>query len=119
MIGTGHRTDMDLGLMQERRDFNFPPYSRIIEITVRDRFEDRAARSSAELAGVLGRSFEVTGPYSPTIDKVADQYIKTIRLSLKKDRSLSSNKKLILKAVQNFEKSRRYDGHITVNVDPA
>ena len=119
MIGTGHDTDMDLGLMQERKDFNFPPYSRIIEITVRDRFEDRAARAASELACTLGRSFEITGPYAPTIDKVADQHIKVIRLSLRKDRSLSPNKKLILREIQNFEKSRKYDGHITVNVDPA
>ena len=119
MIGAGDRNEMDLGLMQERKDFNFPPYSRIIEITVRDRYEDRAARSAAELAGTLGRTFEITGPYAPTIDKIADQHIRVFRLSLRKDRNLSSNKKLILKHIQDFEKSRKYDGHITVNVDPA
>ena len=118
-IGAGDRNEMDLGLMQERKDFNFPPYSRIIEITVRDRYEDRAARSAAELAGTLGRTFETTGPYAPTIDKIADQHIRVFRLSLRKDRNLSSNKKLILKHIQDFEKSRKYDGHITVNVDPA
>lgn len=119
MIGTRRRTHMDLGLMQERKDFNFPPYSRIIEIAIRDRHEDRAARSAGELAGKLCKTFDITGPYAPTIDKVADQHIRIIRLSLRKDRSLSSNKKLILKQIQDFEKSRRYDGHITVNVDPA
>ena len=119
MIGTGDRTVSGMGLMQERKDFNCPPYSRIIEITVRDRFEDRAVREAVELSGRLGRSFEITGPYSPAVDKVADQFIRIIRINLKKDRRLSENKKAISEVIQSFEKERRYDGHITVNVDPS
>lgn len=119
MIGTEDRTISSIGLMQERKDFNCPPYNRIIEITIKDRFEDRAVREATELSGRLGRSFEITGPYSPAVDKVADQYIRTIRINLKKDRRLSENKKSISEAIQKFEKERRYDGHITVNVDPS
>ena len=119
MIGNEDRTASGIGLMQERKDFNCPPYSRIIEITIRDRFEDRAVRESAELSGRLGGMFEITGPYSPAVDKVADQFIRTIRINLKKDRRLSENKKAICEAIQKFEKERRYDGHIIVNVDPS
>ena len=119
MIGNEDRTASGIGLMQERKDFNCPPYSRIIEITIRDRFEDRAVRESAELSGRLGGLFEITGPYSPAVDKVADQFIRTIRINLKKDRRLSENKKAICEAIQKFEKERRYDGHIIVNVDPS
>jgi hypothetical protein len=61
----------------------------------------------------------VSGPYSPTVDKVADQYIRTIRLSLKKDRNLISRKEKLRKSVSAFEKENRYDGHITINVDPS
>ena len=119
MIGTKDRTLSSIELMQERKDFNCPPYSRIIEITIRDRFEDRVVRESAELSCRLGGLFEITGPYSPAVDKVADQFIRTIRINLKKDRRLSENKKAICEAILKFEKERRYDGHITVNVDPS
>lgn len=119
MIGTDDRSVSSIGLMQERKDFNCPPYSRIIEITIRDRFEDRAVREAAELSDRLGGSFEISGPYSPAVDKVADQFIRVIRINLKKDKRLSENKKAISEAIQKFEKERRYDGHITVNVDPA
>lgn len=119
MLGTEDHTISSIGLMQERKDFNCPPYSRIIEITIKDRYEDRAVREAVELSVRLGRSFEVTGPYSPAVDKVADQFIRTIRINLKKDRKLSENKKAISRTIQIFEKERRYDGHVTVNVDPS
>ena len=119
MIGSQQRSALDDGFMQERKDFNFPPFTRIIEITIRDRFEDRAVRMASALSQTLAVSFDITGPYAPAIDKVADEHIRIIRLSMKKDRSLSANKKSVLKTVQNFEKSRRYDGHISINVDPS
>ena len=119
MIGTDACTSPGIGLLQERKDFNFPPYTRIIELTVRDRYEDRAEREASELARGLSRSFDVTGPYSPAVDKVADQHIRTIRINLKKDRNLSANKKAIAASIREFEKSHRYEAHISVNVDPS
>ena len=113
-------------LMTERKDFNFPPYTRIIEICVKDIYEDRADR----MAGKLNISLEsalktadnlpmITGPYAPMVDKVADNFIRTIRISLRKDRQLTMHKKRIAEAIRNFEKSLKYDGHISVNVDPS
>ena len=115
-------------LLLERKDFNFPPYTRIIEITVRDRFEDRAERMALRLAsqirearpatdGILNDP--VTGPYAPAVDRIADMYIRTIRVSLKKNRQLSCEKAALKSMVDKFEKTERYEGHITINVDPS
>ena len=107
-------------LLQERKDFLFPPYSRIVEITVKDIYEDRCTRMASMLAETLKAHFEaVTGPYSPAVDRIADHHIRMIRLSLKKDRNLVQNKALLKKLMAEFEKARKYDGHITVNVDPS
>lgn len=110
----------NMQLLQERKDFSFPPYSRIIELTVKDLYEDRAARMSNGLAGELRSYFaETTGPYAPVVDKVADQYIRRIRISLKKDRNLSVHKHKLNEIISLFVKKHRYDGHITIDVDPA
>jgi primosomal protein N' (replication factor Y) len=115
-------------LLDERKMFGFPPYTRIIEITVSDTYDDRAERMVGKLAAELKAHISktaqsgpdrLTGPYSPVVDKVADQHIRTIRLSLKKDRTLTSEKEKLRKAVNVFEKENRYDGHITINVDPS
>ncbi len=123
-----NRPDFCTSLLTERKDFNFPPYTRIVEISVKDRFEDRAERMAFALAnairaqrptpdGILNDS--VTGPYAPTIEKIADQHIRNIRISLKKNRQLSSEKAALKAIINNFEKSMKYDGHIIINVDPS
>lgn len=116
-------------LLHERKDFDFPPFSRIIEISIKDNFEDRAARMAGKLADHLRNIFpdegqslsseRVTGPYSPVVDKIADQYILHIRICMKKDRSLADNKTMLRNAIRRFETENHYDGHITINVDPS
>ncbi len=117
----------NISLMQERKEFNFPPYSRVIEVTVKDIYEDRAERMAHRLAAELRRYYEpkgssinspVTGPYAPAVDKIADNHIRTVRLSLKKDRNLAGNKAALKSIILAFEKNNKYDGHIIINVDP-
>lgn len=117
LSGKAH-DDFRAALLAERQDFGFPPYSRIIEITVKDIFEDRAERMSRWLGERLAK-FNITGPYSPVTDKVADMYIRNLRICLPKDRMLSASKKSIRSIIADFEKSRKYDGHITIDVDPS
>ena len=119
-------------MLQERHALNYPPFSRIIEITFKDIYEDRAQRMAFKLAGMLNQHFgsgstrrtaldaaPVTGPYAPVVDKIADQYIRTIRVSLKKDRNLRSHKSVLRDMIASFEKAEKYTGHISIDVDPA
>ena len=130
-------------LLQERHEFDFPPYTRIIEVTFMDRYADRAERMAAKLAATLGTVISkhqagghavcnangnrarnmagtsIIGPYSPVIDKVADQHIRTIRISLRKNKSLRSLKEAIRNTVLSFEKNEKYTNHITIDVDPS
>ncbi len=118
-------------LLLERKTFNFPPYSRIIEITIKDRYEDRAERMARSLADILKRHFgmrpgaialpgsPVTGPYAPAVGKVADQHIRCIRVSLRKDRQLKAGKQAVADIVRKFENEGKYADHIVIDVDPA
>ena len=119
------------GLLTERKMFGFPPYSRIIEITIRDKSQSRAELMVSRLAATLRQVFKapsgqgllaaspVTGPYSPVVDKVQEEHIRCIRVSMRKDRTLASNKAVLNEAVCKFEKDQKYSGHITLNVDPS
>ena len=112
-------------LLDERRDFGFPPYSRIIELTVKDIFEDRAERMACRLFGVISEKLSsdirntITGPYAPAVSKVADNHIRAIRICLRKDRNLPTHKQTLMNTLKLFEKENRYIGHISVNVDPS
>ena len=105
-------------LLAERQDFCFPPYTRNIELTIKDIYEDRAERMSHRLAQALS-GYNLTGPYTPGVSKVADRYLRKIRLSLKKDRNLVALKERLKKLISDFEKGQKYDGHITIDVDPS
>ena len=52
-------------------------------------------------------------------DKIADQHIRCMRISLAKDRTLAERKKALKQAVAKFEKERNYSGHIVIDVDPS
>ena len=118
-------------LLLERKTFDFPPYTRIIELTVKDKYEDRAERMSTKLAKMLGKQFNtattgnflaaqtVTQPYKPAVDRIEDLHIRKIRVCFKKDRMLSSNKSKLRVLIAGFEKDNRYPDHITIDVDPA
>ena len=118
-ILAGEEVTFNNNLLLERKDFDYPPYTRMVEISLKgfraDSLQNLASRLAASLAGIA----EVTGPYSPAVDKVADRYIRTIRLSLKKDRHLYERKDAIRKVVNDFEKAHGRECHVTVNVDPS
>lgn len=120
--------EFDSGLLAERKDFSFPPYTRIVEITLKDRDEGRVERMAFSLAERLRAARPVsegllndpvTGPYTPAVDRIADMHIRAMRISLKKNRQLSSEKAALKDIVCRFEKSEKYEGHITINVDPS
>ena len=116
----------------ERKMFGYPPYSRVIGIIVKDYNQARVELMSRELAdsvrNILGvrpafapgvlTGPSVIGPYSPAVDKISGQSIRQIRVLLPKDRSLTKSKETLAAAVANFEKERKYSGHIALDVDP-
>ena len=130
-IATGETKMFSSDLLAERKMFGFPPYSRIVEITIRDKNQKRADLMASRLAAILRQVFKgpasqgmlasspVTGPYSPVVDKVQEEHIRCIRVSMRKDRTLAANKSALNETVLKFEKDQKYGGYITLNVDPA
>jgi primosomal protein N' (replication factor Y) len=124
-ISQNTATDFSNTLLSERKDFGFPPYSRIIELSIKDIFEDRAERMAAKLAETMRQKMSsdirntVVGPYSPAVNKVADHHVRMLRICLRKDRNLPVHKKNLMETLRVFEKENRYIGHISVNVDPS
>lgn len=116
-------------LLSERKEFGYPPFTRLVNINIRDTDERRLERMAAGLAARLKGIFTessmtdvsyepVSAPFRPPVDKVADHYIRTVRVTLKKDRLLHGYKKSVAATVASFEKDNRYPNHITIDVDP-
>lgn len=120
-------------MLSERFQFGYPPFSRIVKIIVKDTDEGRLDRMSLALAGALRSRFgvpvagfvqgsnagiTVTRPFAPPVDKQSDSFIRDIRVSLRKDKSLASNKSALASTVSSFEAQYSYAGHVALDVDP-
>lgn len=117
-----HKTDVPASdrLLEERKEFGYPPYCRIIDICIKDSFEERLSRMAGRLAGSIGDlRLKAMGPYTPPIGKAAGHHVRMIRVSIDKDRFLQANKSALRKCISGFEKREKYTGHISIDVDPA
>ena len=125
-------------LVPERRQFGYPPYTRLIVLRLKDRFADRAERCAVALvqyiymalgelgerevdmgAGVRSRSVSIVGPYMPPRETEDGKHIREVRISLAKTKELVAEKRLIHNAINEYIRKSRYDGEIIIDVDPA
>lgn len=104
-------------LLEERKAFRLPPYTRMVDVVIRDGNAGRRAKLAGLLAEAL-EGFAPAGPFAPRRgrDPVPDTLV--IRITLPKDRLLNERKKQIAGIADDFEKSYKYQGHITLDVDP-
>ena len=100
--------------LPERQVAGYPPYTRLVQVVLRDRNPKRLDYLARELAAALPRNLQAMGPYAPELD--AQQ--RLIRITLPRDKSLRSRKTALAAAVSAFEKTRKYTGHIALDVDP-
>lgn len=110
---------LDVSMLEERRLFGYPPYTRLIHIVVKDSSEKRLEWLSRELAlAIEASAVPVTGPFTPVVDKVAGKYIRQLRIMLPRDKNLKQRKQAVYRAVSDIEKRYKYAGHIIIDVDP-
>lgn len=123
--------DLAETILAERFAFGYPPFSRIIQITLRDSDEGSATSLAAALARAIRSEFgisglvrnqadqvSVLGPYAPAVDKVSNLYIRLIRVSMMKNQTLMDNKRRLASLVSDFGKENRCSAQLSLDVDP-
>ena len=105
-------TDQD----NERRVFRYPPYYRLIEITLKHRqqklLNDAADWLATQLRGAFG-SGRVMGPEYPIVSRVRALYLKTVTLRFERSEAISEAKRLTMQITDDM---LRHDGWSTVSV---
>ena len=115
----------DTDLLAERKLFGYPPFTRLVHISLKDSNEKRLDFLSKELRNALLAAFSATdtppavvGPYAPAVDRIAGESIRQIRVSFPRNKALTSLKRTLSQAVTDFGKERKYAAHLAVDVDP-
>ncbi len=107
--------------LKERQAFKYPPFVRMIKISLRHKdliFLTKAARSlSDELRLIFGN--RVLGPQAPLVGRVSNYYIIDIILKIEKQSSFQKAKGLVKKILSDADNVFGTRGlKFTVDVDP-
>lgn len=105
----------------ERRNFGYPPYTKLIYLTLKHKSEQQLEGSAAELAMLLRQQFgsRVIGPEYPLIKKIQNSYIKVIRLKFEREASMKKVKDRTREVISTFYASPvNKSVRISIDVDP-
>ncbi|NBA87243.1 primosomal protein N' [Emticicia sp. CRIBPO] len=108
--------------IQEREAFNYPPFSRIIEITIKDVDQvlahQAAGRLANQLAARLGKD-RVLGPEKSLVERIRNKFLFEVWLKLEKDKlNIKATKQLLKEELVNLAAEKQFKSvQFVVNVD--
>ncbi len=84
-------------LLAERKKFRYPPYVRLIRITIKDKSRELVRKAASELADKLRKKFgsRVLGPEFPLIGRIQNRFLMNILLKIEKGADHSRARLLI------------------------
>jgi len=119
-VSTNSFEEMFKEQLNERWQYHYPPYYRIIKLTLRHKDFNRVEGG----ANWLGKSFvsvfrdNVLGPTTPGISKIRNYYIRHLIIKIPQNQSLKNTKKMIIRVVNAFQAINEYRSiKLTIDVD--
>lgn len=106
--------------LYDRQIYKYPPYFRIIKLTLKQRDFDKLKEGSMWLYQVMSQNLNmpVLGPEEPAISRIRNEYIRTIIIKIPQNASIANTKKTIQKILNSFEAVAQYRAiKVTSNVD--
>ena len=107
--------------INERKIFNYPPFYKLIRITIKHKKENIANHFATNLAFLLRKSIKknVLGPKEPLIARIQNYYIKEIMIKFSPEISLPKAKKIIIQKTDFLKQQTNFSNvFIIFNVDP-
>ena len=120
-IITNDYVGMYTSQLAEREKFKYPPFYRLIRLTLKHKNKDTVHWAAQELAEYLGKTFgkRVLGPETPVISRVQNYYLENIWLKIEKQASSQKAKTLLAEAMNNLRTLPAYKSlQIVADVDP-
>lgn len=107
--------------LEERRNFKYPPFHRLIRITLKHRDYQKIDESSIWLSKALRQTLgaeAVLGPETPSIARIRNLYRRNILIKISRRQNLLETKKTIGRVVTSFNAIAQYRSvRLVVDVD--
>ena len=107
--------------MVERDLFHYPPYYRLIEITIKHKDYNILNKVAFSLAKSLQKSIDkyVLGPNNPPVGRIQNFYIKTILLKIENTTNIEQIKQFVSQQVSNLLLMQEFKStRFFIDVDP-
>ena len=107
--------------MAERKQFRYPPYYRLIQLTLKHKQKDQVNTAARLLAEGLRKKFanRILGPEPPIISRIQNWHIQQILIKLEKTVNVPSQKNTILELIKQVKQQPGLSGlQVNVDVDP-
>ncbi len=106
--------------LYDRQIYHYPPYYKLIKLTLKHRDFDKLKEGSMWLYQVMKQNFTIPilGPEEPAISRIRNEYIRTILVKIPQNQSLQATKKTIQKMLNSFESVAQFRAiKVAINVD--
>jgi primosomal protein N' (replication factor Y) len=106
--------------LDERKTFLYPPFCRLLRITLQHKKQDVLDSAAHILAQNLQNRFGklLLGPEAPLISKIKNLYLKNILIKLPSNKQLSENKAFIETSVRQLCQQKEFRAlKIQINID--
>jgi primosomal protein N' (replication factor Y) len=107
--------------MAQRKHFDYPPYTRLIRLTVKHRSKQKTENIARSLAMDLKANIgeRVLGPEFPAVERVRNKYQMNILIKIERERSPKHMKSLILEIISELLSRKGNSAlRISIDVDP-
>ncbi len=105
----------------ERRNFKYPPFYRIVKLTLQHKEEEALNTAASELARILRISFgkRILGPEFPSVGRVRNNYLKNILIKFERSANLAAMKDKLRSICTEFVTTPEFKQiRIIIDVDP-
>jgi primosomal protein N' (replication factor Y) (superfamily II helicase) len=106
----------------ERRNFHYPPFYRLVMLTLLHTDPQKVNQASAFLASQLKRvlpSENILGPEFPVVSRIKAQYLKNIMVKLDRKAGFVKQKQALVETIRLYNLDPKWKAvRLKVNVDP-
>jgi primosomal protein N' (replication factor Y) len=106
--------------LEERRIYKYPPYYRLVKLTIKHKNYNKVNEGAEWLATSLRHVFKanVLGPEFPVVSRIRNQYNKNILIKIPQNQSLVKTKSVLQKIKLRFLSTRDFRAvRLLINVD--
>ena len=107
--------------LRERKEYQYPPFFRLIRITLKSKDYYQVDQASQWLGNALNLSLQgsVLGPVDPSIARVRNLYHKQLLIKFLDNASRNKVKEIVVSSLKSFEAIGAYRSiRVSIDVDP-